>query len=106
MGRDVYLALAAVGWADGRLTREAADAIVRTALEEGLDLEDIAAIEDATKQPVELGEIDRMKMSKADRLVWLEDGQVRMLGVRTPEKWVVVDERRRARPAQATAAQQ
>jgi uncharacterized membrane protein YebE (DUF533 family) len=64
----VYLALAAVGWADGRLTREAADAIVRTALEEGLDLEDIAAIEDATKQPVELGEIDRMKMSKADRL--------------------------------------
>jgi putative ABC transport system ATP-binding protein len=49
---------------------------------------------------------DKKVMSKADRLVWLEDGQVRMLGVRTPEKWVVVDERRRARPAQATAAQQ
>lgn len=68
LGRDVYLALAAVGWADGRLTREAADAIVRTALEEGLELDDVAAIEEATKEPVELGEIDRMKMSKADRL--------------------------------------
>jgi putative ABC transport system ATP-binding protein len=38
---------------------------------------------------------DRKVMAKADRLVWLEDGQVRMLGVRTPEKWVVVDERKR-----------
>lgn len=68
LGRDVYLALAAVGWADGRLTREAADAIVRTALEEGLEIDDISAIEDATKEPVELGDIDRMRMSKSDRL--------------------------------------
>jgi uncharacterized membrane protein YebE (DUF533 family) len=68
LGRDVYLALAAVGWADGQLTREAADAIVRTALEEGLDLEDVAAIEEATKEPVDVVEIDRMRMSKADRL--------------------------------------
>jgi uncharacterized membrane protein YebE (DUF533 family) len=68
LGRDIYLALAAVGWADGRLTAEAADAIVRTALEEGLDFEDVAAIEEATKNPVPLGEIDWKHMSKADRL--------------------------------------
>jgi len=68
LGRDVYLALAAVGWADGQLTTEAADAIVRTALQEGLAFEDVAAIEEATKSPIPVGEINRMNMSKADRL--------------------------------------
>jgi uncharacterized membrane protein YebE (DUF533 family) len=68
LGRDVYLALAAIGWADGQLTQEAADAIVRTALEEGLDLDSVAEIEEACKKPVELGVVDRMAMSKADRL--------------------------------------
>ena len=68
LGRDVYLALAAVGWADGQLTTEAADAIVRTALEEGLSFEDVAAIEDAVKKPIPVGDVNRMSMSKADRL--------------------------------------
>lgn len=68
LGRDVYLALAAVGWADGTLDAEEADAIVRTALEEGLDLDAIAEIEEATKKPMEMGVIDRLTMSKADRL--------------------------------------
>ncbi len=68
LGREVYLALAAVGWADGQLTEGAADAIVRTALEEGLELEDVAMIDEATKNPVDIGEIDRLKMTKADRL--------------------------------------
>ena len=68
LGRDVYIALAAVGWADGKLDPEEADAIVRTALEEGLDIEQIAEIEAATKQPVDIGEIDRRNMSKEDRL--------------------------------------
>ena len=44
LGRDVYIALAAVGWADGNLDQEEADAIVRTALEEGLDIAEIAEI--------------------------------------------------------------
>lgn len=68
LGRDVYIALAAVGWADGQLTAAAADAIVRTALEEGLELEEVEAIRAATREPVAIGEIDRMNMSKADRL--------------------------------------
>ncbi len=68
LGRDVYIALAAVGWADGNLDLEEADAIVRTALEEGLELEEIQEIEAATKQPVDIGEIDRRNMSKEDRL--------------------------------------
>jgi uncharacterized membrane protein YebE (DUF533 family) len=68
LGRDVYVALAAVGWADGNLDQEEADAIVRTALEEGLDLTEIAEIEAATKQPIDLGVIDRKNLSKEDRL--------------------------------------
>ena len=46
LGRDVFLALAAIGWADGKLDEEEADAIVRTALEEGLELEEIGEIEE------------------------------------------------------------
>ncbi len=68
LGRDVYIALAAVGWADGELDGEEADAIVRTALEEGLDLEEIAEIEAATQEPVDIGVIDRRGLSKEDRL--------------------------------------
>jgi len=68
LGRDVFLALAAVGWADGQLTPEGADAIVRTALDEGIELAEIKDIEEATKAPIDLGVVDRMAMSKADRL--------------------------------------
>lgn len=84
LGRDVFIALAAIGWADGKLDPDEADAIVRTALEEGLEIEEIAEIEAATKEPVELGAIDRANLSKADRLfiysvaVWMTtlDGRV------------------------------
>ncbi len=68
LGRDVYIALAAVGWADGQLDEEEADAIVRTALEEGLELDEIQEIEEATKEPIDIGVIDRKNMSKEDRL--------------------------------------
>ena len=68
LGRDVFLALAAVGWADGNLDQDEADAIVRTALEEGLELDEIAEIEEATKKPVRLQDLELARMSKADRL--------------------------------------
>jgi uncharacterized membrane protein YebE (DUF533 family) len=68
LGRDVLMALAAVGWSDGKLDPEEADAIVRVALDEGLDLDEIAAIEEATRQPLDLSFIDRSQLTKADRL--------------------------------------
>ncbi len=68
LGRDVFIALAAIGWADGNLDAEEADAIVRTALEEGLELDEIEEIEKATKQPVKLSALDRSQMTKEDRL--------------------------------------
>src|SRR6187399_1157837 len=67
LGRDVYIALAAVGWADGKLEQDEADAIVRAALEEGLELAEIGEIEDATKSPIDLGVIDRSNLSKQAR---------------------------------------
>jgi uncharacterized membrane protein YebE (DUF533 family) len=84
LGRDVYVALAAVGWADGKLDRDEADAIVRAALDEGLELSEIAEIEAATTSPIDLGVIDRKNLSKEDRLyvygvaAWIArlDGQV------------------------------
>jgi uncharacterized membrane protein YebE (DUF533 family) len=68
LGRDVFLALAAVGWADGKLDPDEADAIVRTATDEGLELEEIEEIEAATKAPIDIGVIDRKNLSKEDRL--------------------------------------
>ena len=68
MGRDVFIALAAIGWADGNLDPEEADAIVRTATESGLDIDEIAEIEAATRTPIDIGEIDRRGLSKEDRL--------------------------------------
>jgi uncharacterized membrane protein YebE (DUF533 family) len=67
LGRDVYVALAAVGWADGKLDQDEADAIVRAALDEGLELAEIAEIEQATKQRVELSAVEQ-RLSKEDRL--------------------------------------
>jgi uncharacterized membrane protein YebE (DUF533 family) len=66
--RDVFIALAAIGWADGKLDADEADAIVRAAVEVGLPLEEIAEIENATQSRVDLGAIDRSGMTKEDRL--------------------------------------
>jgi uncharacterized membrane protein YebE (DUF533 family) len=68
LGKDIFVALAAIAWADGQLDPDEADAIVRAAVDEGLSLEEIADIEQSTKQPVDLGVIDRAGLTKDDRL--------------------------------------
>ena len=68
LGRDVFLALASIGWADGQLDAEEADAIVRLAAEEGLELEEIAEIEEATKDPASARNLDLSTLPEADRL--------------------------------------
>jgi uncharacterized membrane protein YebE (DUF533 family) len=67
--RDVFLALAAIAWADGRLDVDEADAIVRAAVDAGLDLDEIASIEAATKTRVELGAIDLAGLKREDRVL-------------------------------------
>jgi uncharacterized membrane protein YebE (DUF533 family) len=66
--KDVFIALSAVAWADGKLDPDESDAIVRAAVEEGLSIEEITAIEESTKAPIDLGVIDRSGLSKDDRL--------------------------------------
>ena len=68
LGRDIFVALAAIGWADGNLDPDEADAIVRAAVESGLELDEIAEIEKATSHKIDIGVIDRAGMSKEDRL--------------------------------------
>jgi tellurite resistance protein len=66
--KDVFLALAAVAWADGQVDPDEADAIVRAALDEGLSLDEIAEIEEAAKTKIDLGVVDRTGLSKEDRV--------------------------------------
>jgi uncharacterized membrane protein YebE (DUF533 family) len=66
--RDIFIGLAAIAWADGTLDADEADAIVRAAVESGLELDEIAEIEKATATKVDVGVIDRAGMSKDDRL--------------------------------------
>jgi uncharacterized membrane protein YebE (DUF533 family) len=68
LGKDIFVALAAVAWADGALDPDEADAIVRAAADEGLSLDDMTEIDEATKRPVDLGVIDRSGLGKEDRL--------------------------------------
>ncbi len=68
LNRDIFLALAAIAWADGRLDPDEADAIVRAAVEAGLELEAIEEIESATRERIDLGTVDRSGLGKEDRL--------------------------------------
>jgi uncharacterized membrane protein YebE (DUF533 family) len=67
-GRDVFIALAAIAWADGTVDPDEADAIVRAAVDVGVELDEIAAIEEATRKPVPLSAIEKASLTKDDRL--------------------------------------
>lgn len=68
LNKDIFVALAAVAWADGQLDPDEADAIVRAAVDCGLELDEITEIESATKERIDLGTVDRTGLSKQDRL--------------------------------------
>lgn len=66
---DVFIALAAIAWADGKLDPEEGDAILRAAADADLPLVEIARIEAATAARVDLDRtLDRSQMTKQDRL--------------------------------------
>jgi len=48
--RESFLAIAAVGWADGRMSREEAAGLVRAAKECGLEGDDLSVVEKAAKE--------------------------------------------------------
>lgn len=68
LDKNVFLALAAVAWADGRVDPDEADAIVRAAIDSGLDLDDVADVEAAAATPIDLASVDVPSMGKEDRL--------------------------------------
>jgi uncharacterized membrane protein YebE (DUF533 family) len=68
LDKRVFLALAAVAWADGVVDPDEADAIVRAAIDSGLDLDDVAEVEAASKAPVKLSSVNMPNMPKEDRI--------------------------------------
>ncbi len=87
LSSDVFVALAAIGWADGALSSDEADGIVRAASECGFDLAELDRIEQATRERVDLGAIDAGNLIGLDRAfvyataIWLArlDGVVEPL---------------------------
>jgi tellurite resistance protein len=67
LSRDVFLALCAIGWADGELDRDEADGILRAATEVGLDIDDLQQIEEATKTSRSLDKLDVKSLGPMER---------------------------------------
>lgn len=67
LSSDVFVALAAIGWSDGELSREEADGILRAASECGYELAELERIEQATKQRTDFGAIDAGNLIGIDR---------------------------------------
>lgn len=68
IGRDTLIALAAVAWADGKLSPEEAEGLRTTAEQLSLPPEDKAAIEGALSSKVDLSEVETIRMNRLTRL--------------------------------------
>jgi uncharacterized membrane protein YebE (DUF533 family) len=68
IGRDTLLALAAVAWADGTLDPKEADALRYAARELQLQGEELAAVERGLSTPVNLEEVETVRMNRLTRL--------------------------------------
>lgn len=68
LSKRSFLALAAIGWADGSLQRIEAVGLLRAAKEGGLSAEDLAEVEAATKTKTTIDEADLSGMSPWDQV--------------------------------------
>jgi uncharacterized membrane protein YebE (DUF533 family) len=68
IGRDTLLALAAVAWADGTMDPKEADALRYAARELQLQGEELAAVERGLSTPVNLEEVETVRMNRLTRL--------------------------------------
>jgi uncharacterized membrane protein YebE (DUF533 family) len=84
LGREIFLALTAIGWADGTLDEAEAAAITRAAEVHGLDGDDLAAVVEATKVRFPVDRLDCARLAPNERAfvyavaVWIArlDGRV------------------------------
>ncbi len=67
--KQVFLALTYVGWVDGQLQRVEAQALLRAAKESGLEADDLAEIEKATKAKLDLAALDLSGLSPKEQLL-------------------------------------
>jgi hypothetical protein len=67
--RQAFVALAAVGWADGRLMRSEATALVDAARKHGVEGDDLAEVERSTRDAVSFEAFDPGDMSARDRVL-------------------------------------
>ena len=56
--KNSFIALSAVAWADGRMSRDEATGLTRAAETSGLTGDDLASVEKATKESVSLDDFD------------------------------------------------
>jgi hypothetical protein len=69
LSKRSFLALAAVGWADGSLQRIEASGLLRAAKEGGLSEEDLKDVETATKAKTSIDDLDLAGMSQWDQVL-------------------------------------
>jgi uncharacterized membrane protein YebE (DUF533 family) len=67
--KQAFVALAALGWADGTLKRSEAQALVEAAKKHGLAGEELAAVEQGTKEKVAIEAFEPGAMSEWERVV-------------------------------------
>lgn len=67
--RESFVALAAVAWADGRMSKDEALGLLSAARAHGLAGEDLASVERSTKEKVELDAFDPTALSGWQRVL-------------------------------------
>ncbi|NLY94090.1 MAG: TerB family tellurite resistance protein [Myxococcales bacterium] len=67
LSKESFIALAAIAWADERMSRREAEGLLRAAREGGLDGDDLEAVRRATESPVGVSDFDASGMSEWER---------------------------------------
>jgi uncharacterized membrane protein YebE (DUF533 family) len=68
LSKEAFMALAAVGWADGNLDADEADAIVAAARDAGLDEKELQTMRETMASKVVLDDIDPARLTVHERL--------------------------------------
>jgi uncharacterized membrane protein YebE (DUF533 family) len=67
LSRDVFVALAAIVWADGVVTREESEALLQAARATGLSGADLDAVTASTTTPVSLDQVGQLELRSEER---------------------------------------
>ena len=67
LSKESFVALAAIAWADERMSRREAEGLLRAAREAGLEGADLEAVSRATESPVSLEAFDASGLSEWER---------------------------------------